>query len=108
MSQKMLITKFSFRGSPEEFKANLSSVAPPFSEIPGCQWKIWIVEEGKNEGGGVYLFRSEKALEDFLESPLWAAVRNDPGLGNLEIRVVNVVKEPSVITRAPLMDAAIA
>ena len=108
MSQKILITKFSYSLPAAELKAKLTSVATPFSEIPGCQWKIWIMEEEKNEGGGIYLFRSEKALEDFLQSPLWAAVKDDPDLSNLEIRAVDVVKEPSEITRAPLMDRTLA
>jgi len=69
MSQRILITKFRFSISPKEFREKITGVAPAFADIPGCQWKIWTVDEDKNEGGGIYLFRTEKALDDFLESP---------------------------------------
>jgi Putative mono-oxygenase ydhR len=108
MSQKILITKFRFSVSPKEFKEQLQKVAPAFAGIPGCQWKIWTVDEDRNEGGGIYLFQTQKALDDFLESPLLAGVKSDPTLSNLEMRIVDVAKEASEITRAPLMETTIA
>jgi hypothetical protein len=108
MSQKIPITKFNYNLPANEFKSLLSSVAQDFANVPGCQWKIWLMDEEKNEGGAVYLFKSEEALENFKASPLVAAVVSHPALSNFEFRETAIVKEPSEITKAPLMEMAVA
>ena len=108
MSQKILITKFNYNLPANEFKSLLSSVAQDFAIVPGCQWKIWLIDEKKNEGGAVYLFKSEEALENFKASPLVAAVVSQPALSNFDFRETDIVKEPSEITKAPLMEMAVA
>ncbi|HEX7844814.1 MAG TPA: YdhR family protein [Chitinophagaceae bacterium] len=104
MSQKILITKFNYSMPADEFKALLSNVAQPFAEVAGCIWKIWLVDEEKSEGGAVYLFNSQEALENFKASPLVASVLSHPALSNFNFRETDIVKEPSIITKAPLMD----
>lgn len=108
MSQKILVTKFNFSVSPQEFKEMAKALAQPFAEVPGCQWKIWLIDEEKKEAGAVYLFTDEMAMNLFLESPLVASVLAHPALSDFELRPCNVVEEVSKITRAPLMTAAIA
>jgi len=108
MSQKILITKFNYNLPANEFKSLLSSVAQDFANVPGCQWKIWLIDEEKNEGGAVYLFKNEEALENFKASPLVAAVVSHPALSNFDFRETDIVKEPSEITKAPLMEMAVA
>src|SRR5690348_9466131 len=106
MSQKMLVTKFNYSLQAEEFKALLSAVAPEFATVPGCQWKIWLIDEAKNEGGAVYLFESQEALENFKASPLVESVVSHPALSNFDFRETGIVKEASILTRAPLMEMA--
>ena len=77
--------------------------APGFSVIPGCCWKIWLLNEEQKEAGGVYLFESATELGQFLNSDLLASVTNNPALSNFEINTFNIEEEASVITRAPLM-----
>jgi hypothetical protein len=108
MSQKILITKFNYNLPANEFKNLLSSVAQDFANVPGCQWKIWLIDEEKNEGGAVYLFKDEEALQTFKASPLVAAVVSHPALSNFDFRETDIVKEPSEITKAPLMQMAVA
>lgn len=104
MPQKILITKFNYNLPAQEFKNLLSSVAGEFVKVPGCQWKIWLIDEEKNEGGAVYLFRDGEALETFKASPLVASVLSHPALSNFDFRETDIVKEPSEITKAPLME----
>lgn len=108
MSQKILITKFNYDLPHNEFRDLLISVAGEFAKVPGCQWKIWVIDEGKREGGAVYLFNSEKALEEFKGSPLVQGVLSHPALSNFDLRVTDIIQEASIITNAPLTQEAFA
>jgi len=77
--------------------------APKFSKIPGCCWKIWLINEDQKEAGGVYLFESAAELELFLKSDLFASVVNNPAFSNLHTDTFSVVEAVSVITGAPLV-----
>lgn len=108
MSQKILITKFNYNLPANKFENLLSAVANDFANEPGCQWKIWLVDEEKNEGSAVYLFKDEEALERFKSSLMVASVVSHPALSNFNFRETDIVKEPSEITGAPLMEMAVA
>jgi hypothetical protein len=108
MSQKILITKYNYNLSHEEFRNLLSAVAGEFAKVPGCQWKIWLIDEEKKEGGAIYLFKNEKSLEDFKASPLVQSVLSHPALSNFNFRETDMVKEPGLVTNAPTMQEAMA
>ena len=108
MSQKILITKFNYDLPADEFKNLLSAVAQDFANVPGCQWKIWLIDEEKNEGGAVYLFKNKEALENFKSSSLVASVVSHPALSNFDFRETDIIQGPSEITRAPLMEMTVA
>jgi len=99
----VLTTKFNYSMPTEEMKIIMPVVAPKFSEIPGCCWKIWLINEDRKEAGGVYLFESDTELEQFLSSSLFASVANNPGFSNLQTHTFSVAEAASVITGAPLM-----
>ena len=86
-----------------ELKKIMPAVAPKFSEIPGCIWKIWLINEDRKEAGGVYLFESATELEQFLNSNLFASVANNPAFSNLQTNTFGVAEAASVITGAPLV-----
>ena len=90
----------------EELKKIMPAVAFKFSDIPGCNWKIWLINEDQKEAGGVYLFESAKALEQFLNSALFASVANNPAFSNLQTNSFGVAEAPSLITDAPLTKKA--
>jgi hypothetical protein len=91
----------------EEIKIIMPAVAPKFSEIPGCSWKIWIYNEDHKEAGGVYLFESDSKLKQFLNSNLFASVVNNPAFSNLQTSIFDVAEEASEITGAPLMKMSV-
>ena len=80
----------------------MPAVAFKFSDIPGCKWKIWLINEDQKEAGGVYLFESAKALQQFLNSDLFASVANNPAFSHLQTNSFAVAEAPSLITDAPL------
>ena len=102
-TRKVLTTKFNYSMPSEELKGIMPAVAPKFSEIPGCCWKIWLINEDLKEAGGVYLFESAEELELFLNSKLFASVRNNPAFSNLQTSVFEVAEAASRITDAPLL-----
>ena len=102
MSQKILITNFTFGVPREEFKAMVKQLAQSFADVPGCLWKIWLINGEKNEAGAVYLFKDTAALEAFKSSPLVASVLAHPALGDFELRERDILEEVSAITRAPV------
>lgn len=108
MSQKILISKFNYILSHGEFRDLLTSVAQAFAEVPGCQWKIWLIDEEKKEGGAIYLFNEQDALDKFKESPLVQSVMSHPALSNFYFRETDIAQEPSIITRAPIMEIVVA
>lgn len=108
MTQKILITKFNYSLPHPEFRDLLLSVAGEFASVPGCQWKIWLIDEEKNEGGAVYLFNSGEALGEFKESPLVQSVLSHPALSNFDLRVTDILYEPSALTRAPILETVTA
>ena len=102
-STKMVLTvKYNYSMPTEEFKKITSSIAAQFSEIPGLCWKIWLIKEDRKEAGGVYLFESTEALEQFMNGPLFERLANNPAYSNLQINTFSVAEAPSLITDAPL------
>ena len=108
MSQKMLVTNYSFNVTPDEFEAMASELAPAFSNVPGCTWKIWLIDRENKQAGAVYLFESEKALEDFKASPLVASVLSHPALSNFDLKARDILEGPSLTNNAPVQQKAVA
>ena len=102
-AKKVFTTKFNYSMPTEEMKKIMPAVAPKFSEIPGCTWKIWLLNEDDKEAGGVYLFESARELDQFRDSSLFASVANNPAFSNLETNTFGVSETASVITGAPLI-----
>lgn len=108
MTQKILITKFNYSLPHAEFRDLLLSVAGEFAKVPGCEWKIWLIDEEKREGGAVYLFSSQEALSQFKESTLVQSVLSHPALSNFDFRENDIIREPGMITRASVSGIMIA
>jgi hypothetical protein len=102
MTKKVFTTKFNYSMPTDELKKIMPAVAPGFSNIPGCCWKIWLINEDRKEAGGVYLFESATELEKYLNSDLFASVVNNPAFSNLQTNTFGVAGAASVITGAHL------
>jgi quinol monooxygenase YgiN len=102
MSQKMLVTNYNYSVSREEFENMAAELGQPFAEVPGCLWKIWLIDDEKKEAGAVYLFEDDEALQNFKSSPLVAAVLSHPALSNFDLKERDILTEVSKVTRAPL------
>jgi hypothetical protein len=97
---QIVIVNFSLDGlSEEEFAGSCDELAPVFASVPGLASKIWLADRVEGVFGGVYTFESAKAVDDFLESDLFAGVGATPGLVNISVRRFGVLDGPTRVTR---------
>ena len=102
MAQKILVTNYTYSVSREEFESMAAQLAPAFIDVPGCLWKIWLIDADKKEAGAVYLFKDEESLQNFKSSPLVASVLSHPALSNFDLKERDILEEVSRVTHAPL------
>jgi len=107
MSQKLLQVNFKLKGSPSEYRAHCQSIAQAFADVPGLNWKIWILNEAEKEAGGIYLFEDERALAQYLAGPLPAKAKDNPLFADFTAKTFDVIEEATSITRGPIAAAAI-
>jgi hypothetical protein len=97
---QILIVNFNLDGLSEEaFESSCDELAPAFAAIPGLVSKVWLADRAEGTFGGVYMFDSEQAVDEYLHSDLWAAVGSTPGLVNISIRRFGVLDGPTRVTR---------
>ena len=99
---QILQVNFKFNVSREQFEDNASSIAQNFADVPGCLWKVWLMNENTSEAGGLYLFADKASLEAYKSSPLFAAVLSHPALSYYSVKEFDVLEQVSRVTRAPL------
>jgi hypothetical protein len=105
---QILIVNFSLDGiSEEEFERSADELAPAFAAVPGLASKVWLADRAEGVFGGVYSFESEKAVDDFLQSDLFAGVASTPGLVNISVRRFGVLEGPTRVTRGWAQPAAV-
>ena len=108
MAQQILQLNFRFNVARKEYEDISSSLADVFAAVPGCSWKIWLMNEDAGEAGGIYLFNDEASVEKFKGSQLASDVLNHPALSDIQIKQFDVLEDVSRITRAPLAQAVAA
>jgi Putative mono-oxygenase ydhR len=106
MSVKVLQINFKFSVPREAYEQTVSPMAGDFAAVPGCRWKIWLMNEAENEAGGIYLFDDEASLSTFLGSPLVAAVTSHPALSDFSVKQFDALEAISKVTRGPIEKAA--
>jgi len=105
---QILIVNFNLDGlSEEEFASSCDELAPAFAAVPGLASKVWLADRAEGTFGGVYTFESEKAVEDFLQSDLFAGVGSTPGLVNISVRRFGVLDGPTRVTRGLAQPAGV-
>jgi len=98
----ILQVNFSLNVSVAEYRNIAAAVAPAFADLPGLRWKTWLLDEQRNEAGGIYLFESEAALQNFVNGPLAAQVQAHPALKNFTAKRFAVMEDVSAVTHAPV------
>lgn len=71
--------------------------AQVMSAVPGLRAKVWLKAPDGSAYGGIYLWEDQAAYEAFVASDLWASVKEDDALSDLESRDFSVME---ALTRA--------
>jgi hypothetical protein len=98
----ILQINFKLNVSPVEYHKICESFAETFASLPGLRWKIWLSNEQENEAGGIYLFNSEQALNDYLSGPIVAQLKNHPALKEISAKRFDVMEDVTAVTRGPV------
>jgi len=102
MSNKILQLNFRFNVPRADYELAVAPLARDFAEVPGLEWKIWLMNEAEGEAGGIYLFDDGSSLEAYLEGPLAGAVMAHPALFEFSAKVFDSIEELTAVTRGPV------
>ena len=102
MSGKLLQLNLKFSVSPEEYKQAVGPLANELAAVDGHRWTIWLMNEEKQEAGGIYLFEDEASLNAFLGGPIVAKVSSYPVLSDITVKTFDVIEEQTAITKGPV------
>ena len=102
MPQKILQVNFRFDMPRDQFEKTATELAASFAAVPGCRWKVWLMNEAEREAGGIYLFDDDASVDALLSSELIAGVAGHPALSDFKVKRFDVLTAPSLTTRAPL------
>lgn len=106
MPGRILQLNFRFSGSAAEYEQAVSPLANDFAAVPGCRWKIWMINEAEHEAGGIYLFDDGASVNSFLQGSLAAQVTNHPALSDFSVKQFDVMEGMTAITRGPIGERA--
>lgn len=102
MPGKLLQVNFKFNIPRADYEKAAADLAGLFAKVEGLRWKIWLMDEGASEAGGIYLFDGESSLKAYLEGPLAAQVSAHPAFSAMTVKQSDVLDEPTSITRGPV------
>lgn len=103
----ILQVNFKLNMPTAEYEKVCQSVAQAFADVPGLQWKIWLLNEQEKEAGGVYLFKDKQALSSFLSGPLVATIKTLP-FRDISMKQFDVMEEVTAVTHGPVQAMAAA
>ena len=109
MSDRILQINFKYNNvSPAEFEETVDPMARPISEVEGLIWKIMMHNECTSEAGGIYLFESTAAIDNYLSGPIVAQIISHPALSDFSVKQFGIMEGFTAITRGPVGDLAVA
>lgn len=100
MAQQILQANFRFHMSRADYEQMCLPMAPQLSQVSGLRWKVWIMNEAESEGGGIYLFDNDQALQSFKVS--LADMLNTSTFTEVSIQTFDILTDLTQITRGPI------
>jgi len=100
--KKIVQTNFKFKKTRPEYEQACLKLAQPIANVKCLLWKVWIMNEDEKLAGGISLFEDEASAQAYLKGDIIAGIKSNPALSDVEIRVFDVIPEPTKITRGPV------
>jgi hypothetical protein len=86
--------------STDEWLRHCQRVVDTMLSLPGLEWKLWVASPEARSAGGIYLFRDQASATAYVSGPVIAALRRNPSVGDVHIRVYAVDDDLSRRTHA--------
>jgi hypothetical protein len=102
MSERILQINFKYHVSRNEYEGAVAPLAEPIAAAPGLLWKVWILNEAEQEGGGIYLFADSQSLDAYLNSEIVAGIVSHPALSDFSVKQFEVMAGITAVTRGPV------
>ena len=96
----ILVINFTAETTPDQFDELVKADAPVFAGIEGLLHKNFIFNHAENTYGGIYMFESNAALENYLAGDIYASVEGNPDWSDFLVRQFEVHAEASAIQRS--------
>jgi len=87
--------------SEQDYIEMTKSLAPSYAAVPGLKVKIWIKQSDNGVYGGIYLWESKAAYQNYMESELYKSVSSHPNLVNLNTECYDDIPEGTSATKGP-------
>lgn len=88
----------------DEYTKMATELAPSFAALPGLMGKVWLANPDTGTYGGVYLWESREAMNNYQASELFNAVANHPNLTSITSSDFAELEPPTRITRGMIGD----
>jgi rhodanese-related sulfurtransferase len=98
MSHSLVQVNYSFSGSRAAYEEMTRPMAGPMAETPGLCWKVWLMNEAKQEAGGICLFDSQEAAQAFARE-VAALIESELPFHSPSIKQFEVLEGHSMATR---------
>jgi len=102
MAKKILQVNFKYKVTAEEVIKAFEPMVQLFVDMKGLEWKIWMHDPAKKMAGGIYLFKDEKSVNDYLNGKIVADLKKNPALSDLDVKVFDIIPEFTKRTRGPV------
>jgi heme-degrading monooxygenase HmoA len=94
------IVNFRLEGIGEEdYRRHCEAIAPAFANLPGLVSKTWLANPETNTYGGVYVWRSREAMEDYKRTDIYKGMLANPHLDGVVSKDFAVLENPTRVTR---------
>jgi hypothetical protein len=100
--KKILQINFKFKATRLQVEQVFLQGAQPIANVKGLLWKVWLMNEAEKSAGGIYLFEDDASVEAYLKGEIIAATKSNPALSDIEVKVFDMLPEPTKITRGPV------
>ncbi len=93
------IVNFRLEGIGEEdYRRHCEAIAPAFANLPGLVSKTWLANPDTNTYGGVYVWRSREAMEDYKKTDIYKGMLANPHLDGVTSKAFGVLENPTRVT----------
>ena len=98
-----MIVNFNLQGIERaQYEEACNELASTFAAIDGLISKHWLANENTNTYGGVYVWESPEAMNNFKSSEIFQQVGSNPAFANITVTDFEILEGPSQVTGVAL------